>query len=138
MSIPATIERMPLVEPMTMITDYLLGAVCLGVGARLLRQKVIAASLALFAIALAAIAGGSHHGLGAVLSDRALAVLWRASLACVGLSNFFLVVAALNVTVPGSQRHTWTIAAGLELLMYLLWIAYHDDFRAAIYDYIGG
>lgn len=121
-----------------MITDYLLGAVCLGLGARLLRKRMIAASLAFVAIALAAITGGSHHGLGSVLSDQTLAALWRCSLAGVGLSNFFLVVAALNVTVPGSQLRAWIVAAALQLLIYLLWIASHDDFRAAIYDYIAG
>jgi hypothetical protein len=73
-----------------------------------------------------------------VLSASAVAALWRGSLAGVGLSNFFLVVAALHVTVPEKQRRAWTIAAALQLLIYLLWIAYHDDFRAAIYDYIAG
>ena len=36
---------MTIVEPMTMLTDYLLGAVSLGLGARLLGKRMIAAGL---------------------------------------------------------------------------------------------
>jgi hypothetical protein len=130
---------MTIVEPMTMITDYLLGAVCLGLGVHLLvGRRLVAAGLALLGTASAAFIGGAYHGLGAILSESTLALLWRVTLASIGVSNFFLVVAVLNITLGGKHRRVWIAIAAVQLTLYLLWTAWHQDFRVAIYDYAAG
>ena len=124
---------------MTMLTDYLLGAVCLGLGIHLLvARRLIAAGLALLGIASAAFVGGAYHGLGAVLGESTLASLWLATLVGIGVSNFFLVFAVLNVTLAARHRRVWIAIATAQLLGYLLWIVWNQDFRVAIYDYGAG
>src|SRR5262245_45085810 len=103
---------MTIVEPMTMITDYLLGVVCLGLGVHLFHaRRLSAAGIAFLAIASAAFLGGAYHGLGAVLSESTLARLWRATLLSIGFSNFFLVIAVLNVTLAKERRSVWMAIA---------------------------
>jgi hypothetical protein len=127
---------MKLVEPTTMLTDYLLGLVYLYLGVRLFRTYgLVMAGLAFFAIAAAAFTGGTYHGLGAVLRESTLAVLWNASLTLVGFSSFFLLAAVLSIVVDGKTRRVWLAVAALQLGVYLLWISSHKDFRFAIYDY---
>jgi hypothetical protein len=127
---------MKLVEPTTMLTDYLLGLVYLCLGIRLVRTYgLVMAGLAFFAIAAAAFTGGTYHGLGAVLRDSTLAVLWSVSLTLVGFSSFFLLAAALSIAVDEKTRRVWLTIAALQLCVYLFWISNHKEFRFAIYDY---
>jgi hypothetical protein len=128
---------MTLVEPMTMITDYLLGVVCLALGVSLLRWQRKMAAVAFFFIAAAAFTGGAHHGLGGALSEAAIVALWRISLVSAGLSTFFLIVAVVYVTMP-ERRLMWVSIAAAHLAAYLAWIATDDSFRAAEYDYHSG
>jgi hypothetical protein len=127
---------MKLVEPTTMLTDYLLGLVYLYLGIRLFRKYgLIMAGLAFFAIAAAAFTGGTYHGLAAVLHESTLSALWNISLALVGFSSFFLLAATLSIAVDGKTRRVWLTLAALQLCVYLFWIAGHKEFRVAIYDY---
>jgi hypothetical protein len=128
---------MRLVEPTTMLTDYLLGLVYLYLGIRLFRNYgLIMAGLAFFAIAAAAFTGGTYHGLGEVLRESTLSALWNVSLALVGFSSFFLLAAVLSIAVKGTTRRVWFSIAALQLCVYLFWIAGgHKEFRLAIYDY---
>jgi hypothetical protein len=128
---------MKLVEPTTMLTDYLLGLVYLCLGVRLFRTYgLIMAGLAFFTIAAAAFTGGSYHGLAAVLRESTLSTLWNVSLALVGFSSFFLLAAVLSIAVKGTTRGVWFSIAALQLCGYLFWIAVgHREFRFAIYDY---
>src|SRR5262249_23800015 len=88
--------------------------------------------------ASAAFLGGAYHGLGAVLSESTLALLWRATLLSIGFSNFFLVIAVLNVTLAKERRSVWMAIATVQLFVYLLWIVWDQDFRVAISDYGAG
>lgn len=126
-------------EPMTMFTDYVLGAVYVYLGIRLLRiHRLKLASLAFFTIATAAFVGGTYHGFAAVLSGFTLAVFWRATLASIGLTSFFLLAAVVCAVLTGAVRRVWIAAAALQLCFYLFWIGDHDEFRFAIYDYAAG
>ena len=120
-----------------MITDYLLGVVCLALGISLLRRRRRIAAGALFFTASAAFSAGAHHGLGGVLGEAIIVLLWRVSLVSIGLSTFFLIVAVVDVTAP-ERRRIWIAIAAVQLAAYLAWIARDDSFRAAEYDYLSG
>src|SRR4051794_20526662 len=105
---------MRLVEPTTMLTDYLLGLVYLCLGVRLFRTYgLIMAGLPFFATAAAAFTGGIYHGLAAVLRESTLSTLWNVSLALVGFSSFFLPAAALSIAGGGKTRRVWLTLAVL-------------------------
>jgi hypothetical protein len=123
-------------EPMTMATDYLLSVVSFGLGIHLLyARRLLIAGLAFFAIAFAALAGGAYHGLVDFFDESILAPLFQASLVSIGVSNFLLVIAVLNITAPKQNRRPWVIILAIQLLVYLFWVARSTDFRAAICDY---
>ena len=72
---------MMIAEPMTLLTDYVLAGVTGWLAWRLwnLREAHSARllwAIAFAALALAATAGGSHHGFALMLSPTALAALW--------------------------------------------------------------
>ncbi len=85
---------MTIAEPVTLLTDYALGAFGLFLSLRLARrarrtgqQSILLWAGALAAMALAAVLGGTYHGFGPRLGARAGAVLWAATLYTSGLAS---------------------------------------------------
>ena len=114
-------------EPVTVLTDYVLGAVSACLALLLSRssqwtQKLWA--LAFAALALGAFLGGTWHGF--VQSD----VLWKATLFCVGVASFGMV--AGSAFTLKSPFLVWL--AALKLAVFAAWIARSDDFIAVIAD----
>jgi hypothetical protein len=114
-------------EPVTLLTDYALGAVSAYLGLRLLRFSRYWA-LAFLALALAAFLGGTWHGL------FQNPVLWKATLLCVGIASFGMVAGSARLTVGGAMRKLLTLFAALKLLVYSGWMLFHDDFIWVIAD----
>ena len=133
---------MTMTEPVTLLTDYVLGILSLALAGILLRdgrrRQQVSPQLwaaAFLGMAGASFAGGTYHGLTLVLPEIAQQVLWKATVYAAGLASFFLLSAALVATV-GPPLRTWLLgAAGLKFLVYAAWMAGHDDFRYVVYDY---
>jgi hypothetical protein len=106
-------------EPMTLATDYLLGAAALWFAVRLWSVHRLWA-LAFACTAAASFCGGTYHGL---LPDP---VLWKFTVFSVGLASFFLLA--------GTARRLAALAA-VKLVVYLSWMIAHDDFVWVIADY---
>jgi hypothetical protein len=113
-------------EPVTVLTDYVLGAVSAWLAALLFngphRSRKLWA-LAFAALALGAFLGGTWHGF--VQSE----LLWKATLFCVGVASFGMVAGSGMAVFPGL---IWLAAA--KLLVFTLWVARSDDFIAVIAD----
>jgi hypothetical protein len=114
-------------EPVTLLTDYALGAVSAYLGVRLFGFSRYWA-LAFFALALAAFLGGTWHGL--YRND----VLWKATLLCVGLASFGMVAGSAKKTLSGSPGTILVLLAGAKLLAYSGWMLFHDEFIWVIAD----
>lgn len=133
---------MTISEPMTLLTDYLLGALVLffavrlgTAGRRSSQMSVRLWSLAFYASAAAALAGGTYHGFLPYLEGPAALLLWKITVYAVGAAGFSLLVAAVIAAFAGRSRRCLLGLAGLKFLLYAAWMATHNDFRFVIYDY---
>jgi hypothetical protein len=122
-----------------MLTDYALAGVAWMLARALLRSSDSRAA-ALWALAfavtgLAALAGGSVHGFGVHLPPRLAHVLRVGTVMSVGLGSACLLAGMLFAAVrPGPLRRFLLALCALKLAAYLTWVAFHPDFRYAVYD----
>ena len=131
---------MTITEPMTMITDYMITALGLWVGIKLLKQKDADRAVRvwageLIATAVAALAGGTFHGFGPAMPAGATALTWRVTLVAIGCASLcFATAVAFSVFTP-RVRNVIVVLAVVKLVHYLVWITRHSEFKVAIYDY---
>lgn len=125
-------------EPATTITDYMLGGVSLAWGGivwRRARVDEVAAgrwwAIGFFAVALAALTGGTVHGFRDPLGPGWETVLWRASLLAVGGFAF----AAVMTAIVGGASRRWqpllVVVTVVALVGYATWVVGHPEFRYA-------
>jgi hypothetical protein len=129
-------------EPTTLITDYLLGTVAeicavllLKQNARLRQSSIRYWALALCAVAAASYVGGTYHGFQHVLEPPVARVLWKTTTISMGVASFLLLAAAFAASVSADNRRWLIGAAALKLIIYIMWMLEHDEFRFVIYDY---
>ena len=131
---------MTLSEPVTLLTDSLLGAWTLALAIRLLRRnKSASAKLwasGFLATGIGAIAGGTYHGFFNVFAPQTLAVLWKLTVYLIGIAAVLLLTGAVLATTTGLIRRLLLALGILEFLVYAAWMARHDEFRYVIYDYV--
>lgn len=129
----------PVHEPMTLLTDYLLGGLSATLAVRMLRRGPRASrawwATALASSALAAFAGGTYHGFLPWMPETVAAALWRVTMASIGVASFGAVLAtsAGHLAVP-----SWTAiraVASIKLATYLSWAMLDPAFLVAIADY---
>jgi hypothetical protein len=132
---------MTISEPMTLVTDYLLAALVLVFALRLGRDghrgqiSIRMWSLAFYASAAAALAGGTYHGFNLYLSSLAAVLLWKITVYAVGLASLFLFAGAVFAALAETERRVLLVLAGFKFILYAAWMATHNDFRYVIYDY---
>ena len=108
-------------EPTTAITDFLMAAVALVLAVRIAG----AWRFAFLFTAIAALTGGLYHSSPSV-------ALWKITVYSIGLGTFFLIWAAAYGKIIASAF------AVIELVVYCIWMATHDDFIYVIADYGSG
>lgn len=128
-------------EPITVATDYVLGAAAL-VGALLLakhsrgsRRMAIGFWAAGFlSLSAGAFLGGTWHGFSPRLPDEVAAALWKGTLVAAGVASFFLLAGAAFASIE-RRKARWLagIAAG-KLAGFLAWVSAHDGFEGVIVD----
>lgn len=130
-------------EPTTMVTDYILGAVSLILGQRLMifglrerQRSVLLWGMAFFATATAAIFGGTYHGFLNHLSQSTEYWLWKITMVSTGVMSLCMVSGSLTATVRSPYR-AWLIAGLLlKFVLFLIFTSMDDDFRVVVFDYI--
>jgi hypothetical protein len=118
---------MTISEPMTLLTDYALAAVSAWLGFRLVGTSRFWA-LAFFALAAAALLGGTWHGF--LKSD----FLWTATTLCVGVASFGMVTGSALAVMRGWMLRGLIALAILKFAAYTIWMIGHDDFIWVIAD----
>nr|MDQ5873170.1 hypothetical protein [Acidobacteriota bacterium] len=128
-------------QPITLATDYVLGAAAL-LGALLLARRARQTgrgAIGLWAagylsLSAGAFLGGTWHGFSPRLSDAAGAALWKGTLAAAGAASFFLLAGAAFATL-GRREARWLAGIGaLKLSVFLFWATGHDGFEGVIAD----
>lgn len=118
-------------EPMTMLTDYVLGGVAAYAAIALLRNPQTARklwALAFAALAAAAFLGGTWHGL--LQSD----LLWKATTLSAGVASFGMVAGSSYAVFPSPLRAFALTAALAKLVAYSAWMLSHDAFLYVVID----
>ncbi len=133
---------MRITEPMTMVTDYLMGALAAWCAAKLFRAGASGAPLSVtvwggvfLGTALASFAGGTHHGFVQVLQPSTARALWKATLLATGLASACLLGAAALAGSSGVLQRALLVLVVVKLIAYVWWMTGHDDFMFVIYDY---
>ncbi len=128
-------------EPMTVITDYLLAALCLGCGWRLMRSSVSQRQLAprlwawgLLAMGAGALLGGTYHGIGPDGPGVARVALWKGALVCIGIADWCMLWAATRASFRRPLRTWLTVAVTLKVAVYVVWMSGHDAYRYVIWE----
>ena len=118
-------------EPMTLATDYLLGALTAWLAVRLSAFEPKSRffwAVAFAALALGALLGGTWHGL--LQSDG----LWKATLLSLGTASFAMVAASAYAALTGTARNVVICLAAGKLLGYWHWMLSHDEFVYVVVD----
>ena len=126
-------------EPMTLATDYALGALCAFLAFRMLRDGPRTSrthwSRAFAACAAAAFAGGTYHGFLPWMDARVATSLWKATMFSIGWAAFSATVATAKAHLPVQWQGPVRTVAGLKLGAYVVAIFVADAFLIAIIDY---
>ena len=130
---------MTLTEPVTLLTDYLLGGLTGWLGARLLLVRGVHVSrllwaLALMALAFAAAVGGTYHGFVIALGDRTAQILWKATVLAIGAAAFCMIAGSALATIGGRLRRVLVGLALVQLAVYTAWMLSHDDYIYVVAD----
>lgn len=133
---------MPLSEPMTLATDYLIAVVSfiLYLKVRVLfSQSGIKAlnfwSYAFLATAFSALFGGSFHGFSEILSPSVLNGLWDLTLWSLGFVVFFMCLGTFHMGLSVKYLRLATFIITVILLSYLGSSYFYKDFSLVILNY---
>lgn len=133
---------MPITEPVTMLTDYmitgqgmLLAWYLLGSAGTIRNRSRRLWAWALVAIALASLFGGTYHGFLEILPGHLLPYLWTATTLSIGFASCLMVLGTVFATTQGKWRTTLVSISLVQLLVYTGWMMTHDDFIFVIINY---
>ena len=118
-------------EPMTVVTDYALGAVAAWLSLLLFRNAPISRRLwavAFAALAAAAFLGGTWHGF---LQSK---LFWKATTLSAGVASFGMVAGSSWAVFSGQLRAFVLTAALAKLAVYSAWMLSHDAFLYVVID----
>jgi len=130
----------PLSEPTTLVSDWVLAAVAVALGVRLYQaagagpgrraQRLWAAGF--LAGAAAALAGGAVHGFAAALTPLAHDVLWKTVLVAIGLAGSLILAGAVLATLAGGWQTAFLAGAAGQLALYVALVSVSNDVRLAV------
>jgi hypothetical protein len=114
-------------EPVTLVTDYLLGAVSAWLAFKTSKISRLWA-LGFAAVSVAAFLGGTWHGL--VQSEP----LWKATLLAAGVASFGMLAGSAIQTASGAGRALLLGFAVVKVIVYTLWMLARDEFIWVVAD----
>ncbi len=127
-------------EPMTMATDYLLAALSFYFAYRLFRPSAAPAvrywAATLAVMGLGAWVGGTSHGFAHYLGETASDMVWKATTYLIGISVYLMLAGTFHAFLSPAVRKALLIVILIQLIAYLAWMTFHDEFKYVIYDYV--
>ncbi|MCU0250322.1 MAG: hypothetical protein MUE61_08945 [Vicinamibacterales bacterium] len=133
---------MRITEPMTMMTDYVMGALAFVLAMRIVGDAAAGRQIsgrlwaaALVMTAVAAFLGGTYHGFIQWLPGASGRALWKATLLATGIGSACLLAAAVTAATAGALQRALLAVVVVKLLVYVWTIATKDQFALVIADY---
>jgi len=133
---------MRITEPMTMITDYAMGALALVLAVRLMGDAGAGSQLsgrlwaaALLLTAVAAVVGGTYHGFIQWMPGAGGRLVWKLTLLATGVGSACLLAAALVAATSGTLQRALIAVVCAKLAVYVWNISTSDRFTLVIADY---
>jgi hypothetical protein len=132
---------MTLHEPVTLLTDFLLGAFASRLAWRLHQSGPAASRVARWwgrALGLsagAALVGGSYHGFALNCPPAVAAAWWGATLLLINLLSAALAIGLLHELVPAERQRPWRVVIGGKLAVFAGVALIHPVYRVVIIDY---
>jgi hypothetical protein len=129
-------------EPMTMITDYAMGALALVLAIRLfgdagagqqLSGRLWAAAFVMTAVA--AFVGGTYHGFIQWMPGTAGRLSWKLTLLATGVGSACLLSAAIVAATSGTVQRGLLALVCVKLILFVWTISTRDQFNLVIADY---
>jgi hypothetical protein len=124
---------MTISEPMTLVTDYFLGAVTAWLCVLLFKHGEGQRSRFGWGIAFAALAGGAFLG-GTWHGLAQAGALWKATVLLVGVASFGMVAGSALAVSSGVARLAILAFATAKLCVYAGWMLFHDGFIYVVLD----
>lgn len=131
-------KMVKITEPTTAITDYILGMLTAYWGIRLLQQQTPATvfwGIGFISLAIASFLGGTAHGFKPALSKVTHAIIWRTTLATIGVTSATMVIGLTIARMTGILQTAIIAATSVLLVGYLILISFKDEFFYAIIGY---
>jgi hypothetical protein len=131
---------MPTVEPITALTDGLLGLLSLVLAIRIWRHRDgqtsrLFWSLALYMSTSAAWFGALYHGTGGSVPPGLSTAFWKMVVWSVGAVAFCVITGSAHATLPRRAANIMAILAGTQFLIYAVFMIRHDDFKYVVNNY---
>ena len=134
---------MKLHEPMTTITDYILAVLTLVFAVSLFQVAQFDQQTSVWlwgagfvASSLAAIFGGTTHGFYPYFGRTMQVGIWKLTVYAIGLSTSFMLAGVIIASISVPLRQWAMMLMVAKTIIYMAWMAKHDDFRYVIYDYV--
>lgn len=138
-------SNLPINDPMTVATDYLIAIVCLFFAYRLYarykaggQKSVLLWSLAFSFTAVASLSGGTYHGINTMIPDTVLIILWKTTIYSIGLAGLTMLAGTVIATFIDPVRVLLLIFITAKFLAYGAWMVNHNLFLYVIVDYGSG
>ena len=132
---------MKIVEPTTLVTDWLLAAYTAWLAWALFQQvyrtKDRAMGLwlrAFCAIAVSAFAGGVWHGFSARMDPGVAALVWASAMLLAISGSLLFLLAILHVYASGRTLGILSGIAVAKFALFVVWLAVNDNFSVVVYD----
>jgi hypothetical protein len=138
---PIVVGAVRITEPATMLTDFLIAAICVAFAVSLDRAALsLVSARGLWALsfaftAIAAIIGGVVHGFALHLTGAAKHRLWKATQYALGLTSLAILAAAVLAFVGGAVRQWLLGLAVAKFVTYGAVVARRDDYSVVVVDY---
>lgn len=129
-------------EPTTLITDYILTAVGLFLGAKLLIKnktsgqktiKYFAATLLFFSLGF--FFGGTYHGFKGTLGPLVAGITWQIATYLGNIMGFFIILAGSYLVKNAATKKILLIGALLKLTCFLAVSSFTGQFMFLMLDY---
>lgn len=139
---PIAVGSMRLTEIATMLTDFLIAGICVGLALAMMRaaqpaseivRQIWAGSFATTAVAAGI--GGVVHGFALHLSPRTKQWLWKATQYVLGLTSLAVLGAAIIAFVDGRTQNWLLGVAVAKFIAYVGVVRRRDDYTIVVIDY---
>jgi hypothetical protein len=137
-----SVDNPKIQEPMTMITDYIIGIQTMVMAMLLIVNfnadiSRLLVAISFIATGIGAFLGGSSHGFKQFLTKKQDSIIWKFAIILIGIATVFLTLGIIVASI--SEFLLFYILTGLSILffiIYTIWIMKHPKFIYVILYYV--